>query len=49
MNKGSHIVDEKTHWMKFNLENYEASDNILSNTIDQSGYGYRNVHYTDEN
>lgn len=35
--------------MKYSTTSFEATDNIISNTLDQGGYGYRNVHYTEEN
>lgn len=41
-------TQEKTRWMKFDNKTFKAEDNILLNSIKNSGYGYRKVHYTDE-
>jgi hypothetical protein len=34
--------------MRFNNETFEATDNVASNLLKSSGYGYRKVFYTDE-
>jgi hypothetical protein len=42
-----HVIDEKTHWMRFDNKTFKAEDNILSNSIKTGGYGYRKVYFTD--
>lgn len=47
-NPTTNANQEVTHWMRFDNKTFGTEDNIASNLLKSSGYGYRKVHYTEE-